>query len=119
MLNLSVRTKILALIALFSLVIVGISVSSALSSKSVSAKLQDLSSQSLELMRNLEKSRQLLLQQSVEFERGFFQVSIAKSIGGYGTEQIAESEEKFKTYTNELFVEHRKRKKHSCHHASK
>ncbi|GGN37815.1 MULTISPECIES: methyl-accepting chemotaxis protein [Marinomonas] len=102
MLNLSVRTKILALIALFSLVIVGISVSSALSSKSVSAKLQDLSSQSLELMRNLEKSRQLLLQQSVEFERGFFQVSIAKSIGGYGTEQIAESEEKFKTYTNEL-----------------
>jgi len=53
-------------------------------------------------MKNLEKSRQLLLQQSVEFERGFFQVSIAKSIGGYGTEQIAESEEKFKTYTNEL-----------------
>jgi methyl-accepting chemotaxis protein len=102
MLNLSVRTKILSLIALFSLVIVGISVSSALSSKSVSAKLQDLSLQSLDLMKNLEKSRQLLLQQSVEFERGFFQVSIAKSIGGYGTEQIAESEEKFKTYTNEL-----------------
>jgi methyl-accepting chemotaxis protein len=104
MLNLSVRTKILSLIALFSLVIVGTSVSSALSSKSVSAKLQDLSSQSLDLMKNLEKSRQLLLQQSVEFERGFFQVSIAKSIGGYGTEQIAESEEKFKTYTDELLI---------------
>ncbi|NLQ16203.1 methyl-accepting chemotaxis protein [Marinomonas sp. M1K-6] len=102
MLSLSVRTKILSLIALFSLAIVGISVSSALSSKSVSAELQNLSSQSLQLIKNLEKSRQLLLQQSVEFERGFFQVSIAKSIGGYGTEQIAESATKFKTYTGEL-----------------
>ena len=102
MLNLSVRTKILSLIALFSLVIIGISVSSALSSKSVSSELQSLSSQSLQLMKNLEKSRQLLLQQSVEFERGFFQVSISKSIGGYGTEQITESAEKFKTYTSEM-----------------
>lgn len=104
MLNLSVRTKILSLIALFSLVIVGISVSSALSSKSVSSELQSLSNQSLDLIKNLERSRQLLLQQSVEFERGFFQVSIAKSIGGYGTELIAESEEKFKTYTDELLI---------------
>ena len=102
MLNLSVRTKILSLIALFSLVIVGMSVSSALTSKSVSSELQSLSSQSLQLVKNLEKSRQLLLQQSVEFERGYFQVSIAKTIGGYGTEQIAESAEKFKTYTGEL-----------------
>jgi methyl-accepting chemotaxis protein len=102
MLNLSVRTKILSLIALFSLVIIGISISSALTSKSVSSELQSLSSQSLQLVKNLEKSRQLLLQQSVEFERGYFQVSIAKSIGGYGTEQIAESAAKFKTYTGEL-----------------
>tara|TARA_R110001599_G_scaffold107435_2_gene269745 strand:+ start:11790 stop:13457 length:1668 start_codon:yes stop_codon:yes gene_type:complete len=104
MLNFSVRTKILSLIALFSLVIVGMSISSALSSKSVSSELQSLSSQSLQLMKNLEKSRQLLLQQSVEFERGFFQVSIAKSMGGYGTEQIAESAEKFKTYTDEMIA---------------
>ncbi|RBP84849.1 methyl-accepting chemotaxis protein [Marinomonas rhizomae] len=102
MLNLSVRTKILSLVALFSLVIVGISVSSALTSKSVSSELQNLSSQSLQLVKNLEKSRQLLLQQSVEFERGYFQVSIAKTIVGYGTEQITESAEKFKTYTGDL-----------------
>ncbi|NVK74531.1 MAG: Tar ligand binding domain-containing protein, partial [Oceanospirillaceae bacterium] len=102
MLNLSVRTKILSLIALFSLVIIGISVSSALTSKSVSSELQSLSSQSLQLVKNLEKSRQLLLQQSVEFERGYFQVSIAKTIGGYGKERIAESAEKFKNYTGEL-----------------
>ncbi|MBD5771979.1 methyl-accepting chemotaxis protein [Marinomonas colpomeniae] len=104
MLNFSVRTKILSLITLFSIVIIGISVSSALTSKSVSSELQNLSSQSLQLMKNLEKSRQLLLQQSVEFERGFFQVSIAKSIGGYGIEQVTESEEKFKTYTGELLT---------------
>jgi methyl-accepting chemotaxis protein len=102
MLNLSVRTKILSLIALFSLVIIGMSISSAMTSKSVSSELQSLSSQSLQLVKNLEKSRQLLLQQSVEFERGYFQVSIAKTIVGYGTEQIAESAEKFKTYTGEL-----------------
>ncbi|PYF84610.1 methyl-accepting chemotaxis protein [Marinomonas alcarazii] len=104
MLKLSVRTKILSLIALFSLVIVGISISSALTSKSVSSELQSLSSQSLQLVKNLEKSRQLLLQQSVEFERGFFQVSIAKSIGGYGVEQVTESANKFKTYTGELLI---------------
>ena len=55
MLNLSVRTKILSLIALFSLVIVGMSVSSALTSKSVSSELQSLSTQSLQLVKNLEK----------------------------------------------------------------
>lgn len=104
MLNFSVRTKIFSLIVLFSIVIIGISVSSALTSKSVSSELQSLSSQSLQLMKNLEKSRQLLLQQSVEFERGFFQVSIAKSIGGYGIEQVSESEEQFKTYTAELIT---------------
>lgn len=102
MIKLSVRTKILSLIVLFSLVIVGISISSALTSKSVSSELQSLSSKSLLLVKNLEKSRQLLLQQSVEFERGYFQVSIAKTIGGYGTEQIEESADKFKTYTGEL-----------------
>jgi methyl-accepting chemotaxis protein len=104
MLNLSVRTKILSLIALFSIVIIGMGISSALSSKAVSSELQSLSSQSLQLMKNLEKSRQLLLQQSVEFERGFFQVSIAKSLGGYGVEQVVESAEKFKTYTDELLI---------------
>ncbi|AEF54614.1 methyl-accepting chemotaxis protein [Marinomonas posidonica] len=104
MLNLSVRTKIFSLIALFSIVIIGLSISSALSSKSVSSELQSLSSQSLQLVKHLEKSRQLLLQQSVEFERGYFQVSIAKSMGGYGTELIAESEEKFKAYTDELLT---------------
>ncbi|BFM48416.1 HAMP domain-containing methyl-accepting chemotaxis protein [Marinomonas sp. THO17] len=104
MLNLSVRTKILSLIALFSIVIIGMSINSALSSKSVSSELQSLSSQSLQLMQHLEKSRQLLLQQSVEFERGYFQVSIAKSLSGYGTELIAESEKKFKAYTDELLA---------------
>lgn len=104
MFNFSVRTKILSLIALFSIAIIVLEVSSALTSKSVSTELQNLSSRSLQLMKNLEKSRQLLLQQSVEFERGFFQVSIAKSIGGYGIEQVSESEEKFKTYTEELFI---------------
>ncbi|WOD07256.1 methyl-accepting chemotaxis protein [Marinomonas sp. GJ51-6] len=104
MINITVRTKILSLIALFSIVIVGMGISSAFSSKSVSSELQNLSYQSLQLMKNLEKSRQLLLQQSVEFERGFFQVSIAKSLGGYGVEQVAESETKFKTYTEELIV---------------
>lgn len=102
MLNLSVRTKILSLVALFSIVIVGVSINSAISSKNTFTKLQALSDQNLSLMRNLEKSRQLLLQQSVEFERGFFQVSIAKSMGGYGTERIAESEKNFKKYTTEL-----------------
>jgi methyl-accepting chemotaxis protein len=102
MLNFSVRTKILSLIALFSIVIIGVSVNSAISSKKVFSELQTLSNQNIDLMSNLEKSRQLLLQQSVEFERGFFQVSIAKSIIGYGTEQIKESEKKFKKYTNEL-----------------
>lgn len=104
MINLTVRAKILSLIALFSIVIIGIGISSASSSKTVSAELQNLSHQSLQLMKNLEKSRQLLLQQSVEFERGFFQVSIAKSLGGYGVEQVVESETKFKAYTEELLV---------------
>lgn len=102
MINLSVRTKILALIALFSCAIIGISISSTLTSKSVSNQLQQLSSQSLQLTTDLEKSRQLLLQQSVEFERGFFQVSIAKSMGGYGIEQVAESAEKFRAFTAEM-----------------
>lgn len=103
MLNLSVRTKIFSLIALFSLVIVGISVSSALSSRSVSTELQNLSNQSLDLIKNLERSRQLLLQQSVEFERGFFQVSIARAIWeGADTTLITESEDKFKNFADEL-----------------
>lgn len=100
--NLSVRIKILSLIALFSLAIIGMSVSSATSSKSTYSDLQGLFHKSLDLVHNLEKSQQLLLQQTVEFERGFFQVSIAKSLQGYGIEQVAESEEKFKGYTAEL-----------------
>ena len=102
MLNISVRTKILSLIALFSIVIIGVSLNSAAASKRIFSELQTLSNHNIDLMSNLEKSRQLLLQQSVEFERGFFQVSIAKSIIGYGTEQIQESEKKFKQYTAEL-----------------
>ena len=104
MLNLSVRSKILSLIALFSIVIIGVSVNSAISSKTIFSELQRLSSQNLDLMSNLEKSRQLLLQQSVEFERGFFQVSIAKSMNGYGTEQIKASENNFKKYTADLML---------------
>ncbi|REG83342.1 methyl-accepting chemotaxis protein [Marinomonas pollencensis] len=102
MLNLSVRTKILSLIALFSIVIIGVSLNSAVASKKIFSELQTLSSNNIDLMSNLEKSRQLLLQQSVEFERGFFQVSIAKSIIGYGTEQIKESEKEFKKHTAKL-----------------
>ena len=102
MLNLSVRTKVLSLIILFSLAIIAISISSALSSRSVSSELSQLSNQSLELVKNLEKSRQLLLNQSVEFERGFFQVSIAKSMEGYGVELISESADRFKAFTTEL-----------------
>ncbi|MEL0636311.1 methyl-accepting chemotaxis protein [Marinomonas sp. TI.3.20] len=104
MLNLSVRSKILSLIALFSIVIIGVSVNSAISSKTIFSELQRLSTQNLDLMSNLEKSRQLLLQQSVEFERGFFQVSIAKSMNGYGTEQIKASENNFKKYTADLML---------------
>lgn len=102
MLTMSVRTKVLSLVAMFSLLVVGLSINSAFSSKAITSDLQDLSVQSLELVKNLEKSRQLLLQQSVEFERGFFQVSIAKAQSGYGTEQIQESADKFQAYTAEL-----------------
>ena len=102
--NVSVRTKILSIIALFTLVIIGTSINSAITSREISSDLQRLSSQELDLIRHLEKSRQLLLQQSVEFERGFFQVSIAKSIGGYGKENVQKSEDKFKGYTDQLLV---------------
>ncbi|ADZ91144.1 methyl-accepting chemotaxis protein [Marinomonas mediterranea] len=102
MFSLSVKQKILLLVALFSVVIIGLNTSYAISGKDVSTELQQLNTQSLDLVKNLEKSRQLLLKQSVEFERGFFQVSIAKSMGGYGTELIKESEDNFKAYTEEL-----------------
>ncbi|WCN13199.1 HAMP domain-containing protein [Marinomonas mediterranea] len=102
MFSLSVKQKILLLVALFSVVIIGLNTSYAISGKDVSTELQQLNTQSLDLVKNLEKSRQLLLKQSVEFERGFFQVSIAKSMGGYGTELIKESGDNFKAYTEEL-----------------
>jgi len=101
--NISVRTKILSIIALFTLVIIGTNLNSTISSRQVSSDLQTLSSQSLDLLRNLEKSSQLLLQQSVEFERGYFQVLIAKSMGNYGKDRIQKSESKFKSYTKQLF----------------
>ncbi|SBS33668.1 Methyl-accepting chemotaxis protein CtpH [Marinomonas spartinae] len=100
--NISVRTKILSIIALFTLVIIGTNLNSAISSRQVSSDLQTLSKQSLDLLSNLEKSRQLLLQQSVEFERGYFQVLIAKSMGNYGKDRVQESEAKFKGYTDQL-----------------
>ncbi|RDL46161.1 methyl-accepting chemotaxis protein [Marinomonas piezotolerans] len=100
--SISVRTKILSLVLLFTLVILATTANSALTSKSVSHDLQAISNQSLELVKNLEKTRQLMLRQSVEFERGFFQVSIAKSLGGYGVEQIEESSNKFKTLSTDL-----------------
>ncbi len=102
MMSLSVRFKILSLVVLFSILIVALIANSAYSSKNIAKELKALSTQSLDLMRNLEKSRQLLLQQSVEFERGYFQVSIAKSLSGYGTEQIVASSEEFKKHTAEL-----------------
>ncbi|TDO99934.1 methyl-accepting chemotaxis protein [Marinomonas balearica] len=102
MFSFSVKQKILLLVALFSAVIVGLNTNYAMSGKKVSNKLQELNNQSLVLVKHLENSRQLLLKQSVEFERGFFQVSIAKSMGGYGTELIKESEGNFKSYTDEL-----------------
>lgn len=102
MIDLSVRFKILSLVVLFSVLVVALSTNSAYSSKRATEELKALSSQTLELMKHLEKSRQLLLQQSVEFERGYFQVSIAKSLSGYGKEQIVKSAEEFKKYTVEL-----------------
>lgn len=102
MLDLSVKTKTLSLVALFSVLIIALSINSAYSSKKVAQELNTLSTHSLALIKNLEKSRQLLLKQSVEFERGYFQVSIAKSLSGYGVEQITESEEAFKGFTSEL-----------------
>ncbi len=102
--NLSVRTKILSLVVLFSLAIIALTMSSAFTGRSVSTELTTLSSQSLHLVKSLEKSRQLLLKQSVEFERGFFQVSIAKSMGGYGVELIQESANKFKEYSDQLIA---------------
>jgi len=102
MLDLSVKTKTLSLVALFATLIIALTINSAYSSKKVAQELNTLSTHSLELMKNLEKSRQLLLQQSVEFERGYFQVSIAKSLSGYGVEQITKSAEAFKGFTSEL-----------------
>lgn len=102
MMNLSVKFKILSLVVLFTALVIALNINSAYSSKNTATELKELSTQSLELMKHLEKSRQLLLQQSVEFERGYFQVSIAKSLGGYGTEQIVASSEEFKKYTQEL-----------------
>lgn len=102
MLDLSVKTKTLSLVALFAILIIALTVNSAYSSKKVALELNTLSTNSLELVKNLEKSRQLLLKQSVEFERGYFQVSIAKSLSGYGVEQITKSAEAFKGFTSEL-----------------
>ncbi|KJZ13828.1 chemotaxis protein [Marinomonas sp. SBI22] len=102
MLDLSVKTKTLSLVALFAVLIIALTINSAYSSKKVAQELNTLSTHSLELVKNLEKSRQLLLKQSVEFERGYFQVSIAKSLSGYGVEQIAGSAEAFKEFTSEL-----------------
>lgn len=102
MINLSVRIKVLSLVALFSLVIVALSVTSALSSRSVSAELGDLSVKSLNLVKDLERSRQLLLSQSIEFERGFLQVTLAKAVQGSGTATVSESAERFRAKTEEL-----------------
>ncbi|TPE46569.1 methyl-accepting chemotaxis protein [Maribrevibacterium harenarium] len=100
--NFSVKAKILSLVILFAIVVAALSANSAMTSKAVSSELEALSANSLTLVKNLERSRQLLLKQTVEFERGFFQVSIAKSMGGYGVEQIQESADKFKQYSQEL-----------------
>ncbi|TBR42164.1 methyl-accepting chemotaxis protein [Marinomonas agarivorans] len=102
MIDLSVRFKILTLVILFSVLVIALNINSAFSSRNATNELKVLSSQTLNLMQNLEKSRQLLLQQSVEFEKGYFQLSIAKSLSGYGTEQIVKSSEEFKKYTEEL-----------------
>lgn len=102
MIDLSVRFKILSLVVLFSILVIALNVNSAFSSRNATEELKALSAQTLNLMQNLEKSRQLLLQQSVEFEKGYFQLSIAKSLSGYGTEQIVKSSEEFKKYTEEL-----------------
>lgn len=98
----SVKTKILSLVLLFTLAMLITAINSALTSKTVAQDLQSVSSHTLMLVKDLEKARQLLLKQSVEFERGFFQVSIAKSMGGYGVELIKESAENFHTYSTEL-----------------
>lgn len=100
--SLSVRTKILSLVFLFTIAILATAANSSFTSKSVAHDLQSVSSKTLELVKNLEKARQLLLQQTVEFERGFFQVSIAKSMGGYGVELIKESSDNFQTYSADL-----------------
>ena len=102
MLDLSVKTKTLSLVALFATLIIALTINSAYSSKKVAQELNTLSTHSLDLIKNLEKSRQLLLKQSVEFERGYFQVSIAKSLSGYGVEQITKSSDAFKEFTSEL-----------------
>ncbi|WP_067218609.1 methyl-accepting chemotaxis protein [Marinomonas gallaica] len=100
--NLSVRTKILSLVLLFTIAILITAINSALTSKTVAQDLQSVSSQTLTLVKDLEKTRQLLLKQTVEFERGYFQVSIAKTIGGYGVERIKESSDNFQAYSAEL-----------------
>lgn len=100
--SLSVKTKILSLVLLFTCAILATAINSSFMSKSVAHDLQAVSAQTLDLVKNLEKARQLLLKQTVEFERGFFQVSIAKSMGGYGVEQIKQSADNFQTYSSEL-----------------
>ncbi|MCZ2720338.1 methyl-accepting chemotaxis protein [Marinomonas sp. 15G1-11] len=99
---LSVRFKILSLVVMFSIAIAVLSITSSISSRTITNELNQAASNSLELVKNIEHSRQLLLSQSVEFERGFFQVSLAKSIEGAGTALVSESHEKFTTYTEEL-----------------
>ncbi|MCO4787032.1 MAG: methyl-accepting chemotaxis protein [Marinomonas atlantica] len=100
--SLSVKTKILSLVLLFTIAILITAINSALTSKTVAQDLQSVSSHTLILVKDLEKTRQLLLKQTVEFERGYFQVSIAKTIGGYGVELIKESSDNFQTYSAEL-----------------
>ncbi|MFT2112556.1 methyl-accepting chemotaxis protein [Marinomonas sp. 2405UD68-3] len=99
---LSVRFKILSLVVMFSIAITVLTVTSSMSSRAITDELNSVSSSSLKLIKNIENSRQLLLRQSVEFERGFFQVSLAKSIEGVGSALVSESFEKFTAYTEEL-----------------
>ncbi|WP_191603290.1 methyl-accepting chemotaxis protein [Marinomonas algicola] len=98
----SVRFKILSLVVMFSVAIIVLTTSTSLSNRAIINDLNQASFNSLELVKNIENSRQLLLNQSVEFERGFFQVSLAKSIEGAGSALVSESHERFAEYTQEL-----------------
>lgn len=98
----SVRTRILAIIILSAVILVFQGyIFSKQSTLSLQAKT-DFSELNMRLVKLLELNRKLSLQQSVEFERGFLNVSIARAVVGSSTIPIQESFDRFSALTSEI-----------------